>query len=969
MTLRSPDECEWSECVRRSLVAVLSDGEFESIAEHLERCPICQAIAEEGDDREITESLRILDNSRKSMPADLSIPVAKLNTVLSDYEILNEIGRGGMGVVYKARQIELERLVALKVLPGIVSAIRTESITRFRREAALAAQLKHSNIISIYDCGQVDGTFYYAMELIEGRSVADVIRSLRSRTNSHVSSPGAENRGHEPETPIPGLPVDAVADAAFVTRSSQSGPQLTRAYFRFVAERMAEVAEALSYAHAHGVIHRDIKPSNLLLAPDGRIMIADFGLAVRPDVGEAAGRSDTVGTYRYMSPETFDRSRGTLDHRADVYALGATLYEMLTLRPMLTASHDQEILLDILHQDPLPPRRLSRGVPRELDVICMKAAAKSPAERYDSAKALADDLNRWLLDLPIAARRAPVVARAVKFVKRHRVTVATAAVIGFAVTASVVVSANARQAQLGAQRLARDAREQRVERPLFDALCDLDQGRTDAAIRRITALVDAFPRRLEPRLAKASILVQVNRCEEAMEIVRGICKRHPDCRAAIQLSKRLQSPDATEGPEDIDELIASTNRADELFQFAVVEPSPVRAVRILDAALELAPEHIPCITLRCLMLTKVNEPDRMLRDADRIIRHRSDWSLGYGQRALALHALGQWQDARRCFDRAVALDSNQAQWLVGRSEVRVIFGDRVGAIDDASRAIAIDPGLDRAYLARATAKVSAGDVDGAIADFNTIIDAHPKVGLYYYRRSQAYRAAKKFDEELADLRTAASLDPNRIDIFTRSGQTHLELNDFEQAIVSYSQALTIQPDNPQIRFRRGMVYELSGETRQALSDYETLSIIASPVGNYAHIARFLLLRRLGNNAHADAALEAIDAADDAWMGCLRSFLSSASSRDELLACATTRSQRCEANYFIARVEMLDNDIPKAITHLRNCIALNPGGLLEVEFAELLLKQLTRPRPAGRDTAETATPRVQQPVPSTTIQSG
>lgn len=963
MKLDHQSACEWSDAVARSLTSVLPDDEFASIASHLNECSECRVLAEGSENNKIADGLLDLDQSRKSMPDDLSIPVTKLNSVLADYEILNEIGRGGMGVVYRAWQIKLERPVALKVLPGIVSAVRPESAARFRREAALAAQLKHSNIISIYDCGQVDGTFYYAMELIQGRSVADVIKSLRermkndtptSRTSIQVSAETSSGSGDDTENPV-----DAILDNTIAMGSSLSRPLLSKSYFRYVAERIAEVAEALHYAHSNGVIHRDIKPSNLLIAPDGRFMIADFGLAVRPDTVSSMTRHDVVGTYRYMSPESVDKTRGKLDHRADIYALGATIYELLTLRPMLSATQDQEVLLDILNQDPAPPRRLSRNVPRELDLICMKAAAKAPTERYESAKDLADDINRWLLDLPIAAKRPSVLSRLVKFVRRHRIAVATMTTIVLALSIAGYMSNSAYRAKLGAEQLMRDTREQRVERSLFDALCNFKAGRTDAAIHEISALAEAYPNKIGPSLAYATILMQLDRDAEAVKIARDAAKKYPKCRAAQKLIAAMTTDPKNRSGASLMSLHEAapdlTESADALFLQALVESNTEQATGILNIALNRNPNHVPSVALRCLLLNDHREYDSMLRDANRVISFRSDWSFGYGQRATALYALGQWQDARRSFDRAIALDHNQALWLVGRSKVNLVFNDIQDAMNDASRALALDSEFDPAYLARALAHTVAREFDGALTDFGILIDRNPNVGHYYYRRSQAYRRAGLLNEELADLKTAAALDPQRVDIFMQSGESHLILRDYEQAIDSYSRALELQPNNRRVQFRRAMAYELAGRSRQALSDYEELSVVPHPLQDYAHLARFLLLTKLGRTDQAESAIAAIVGANDDWVVCLRRYFEKSMSREELLACAQGRPQHCEANYYIARAELLASKVDAAIVSLRNCIALDSGGILEAELARLLVKDLTRPMGIDQSGSRAAVP--------------
>ena len=240
---------------------------------------------------------------------------------------------------------------------------------------------------------QIDGTLYYAMELVKGRSLSQVVKEIQDTgTVDAVFGETVEKSG-------------TAAGAKPSGDHAGARPQLSRRYFRKVAEWIAQVAEALDDAHACGVLHRDIKPSNLLLATDGRIMIADFGLACPAEGGDDTMTQSLMGTCRYMSPEQVDRSLGPIDQRVDVYALGATMYELLAIKSMLPAAEDGTVLVQVLNQDPPPPRSIVPEIPPELETICLKATAKNREARYDTAKAFADDLRRWTLNLPILARR------------------------------------------------------------------------------------------------------------------------------------------------------------------------------------------------------------------------------------------------------------------------------------------------------------------------------------------------------------------------------------------------------------------------------------------------------------------------------------------------------------------------------------------------------------------------------------
>ena len=353
---------------------------------------------------------------------------------LGDFEIVREIGRGGMGVVFEARQLSLNRRVALKVLAGGLG-LTPHAVQRFHREAEAAAKLHHTNIVPIYATGEQDGTHFYAMELIEGPSLNHVIRQLRqaSRTESAGAGPAPPEPGSGPGAPsgasLTGPYVEGLATSSASAGGSSTQLSSDGHYFDTVARLTAAVADALEHAHRHGVIHRDIKPSNLLLAPEGRLSINDFGLARVLEQPGVTMTGEFVGTPAYMSPEQITAGRTPLDHRTDIYSLGATLYELLTLRPPFAGERRDQVLAQILHKEPVPPRKLNPKVPVDLETICLKALEKDPDRRYPTAKAMADDLHRYLDRFAIAAKRAGPAARLAKLVRRNKLATAALALI------------------------------------------------------------------------------------------------------------------------------------------------------------------------------------------------------------------------------------------------------------------------------------------------------------------------------------------------------------------------------------------------------------------------------------------------------------------------------------------------------------------------------------------------------------
>ena len=315
---------------------------------------------------------------------------ASVRTAVVGYEILAELGRGGMGVVYKARHIELNRLVALKmVLAGV--HVGPRELARFRSEAAAVAALQHPNIVQVYEVGEQDGRPYFALEFVDGGSLAQRLTGA----------------------PLPP---------------------------RWSAQLLEQLARTIHFAHQRGIVHRDLKPANILLASrESRVespepvfglstldsglstpKITDFGLAKQIQTGAALTQSGTVlGTPSYMAPEQALGKNREVGPAADIYALGAILYEMLTGRPPFRAETSLDTMLQVASEEPVPLSRLQPKLPRDLQTICLKCLHKEPWNRYPTAEALADDLNRFLIGEPIQARPVGTPERLVKWARRR----------------------------------------------------------------------------------------------------------------------------------------------------------------------------------------------------------------------------------------------------------------------------------------------------------------------------------------------------------------------------------------------------------------------------------------------------------------------------------------------------------------------------------------------------------------------
>ncbi|MCA9215699.1 MAG: protein kinase [Planctomycetales bacterium] len=477
----------------------LSDGEQPDIEEYARMHPaIADAI------RRVLPAIHALDNSSSS-----ATPLAQQagyapHETLGDFRILREIGRGGMGIVYEAEEQSLGRSVALKVLP-FTAMLDEKQLTRFKNEARAAATLSHRNIVPVYSFGAEGSVHYYSMKYIRGQSMAELIRDLQiakgdtnaaqkriagtlttvnlgsgldalsrsaavrdamqkqdggtvrgNQASTHDERRARESVGHAQGTPAHEA-MSTIADGLQSDTIGAEAPSNSFRFYRNVANLGVQAAQALDHAHCQGVLHRDIKPANIMVDRSMHLWITDFGLARLGDDAGVTMTGDLLGTARYMSPEQILAKRVVIDHRADIYSLGITLYELATLQVAFDGEDRYELWRQISFENPTAPRKLDARLPVELETIILKSIEKNPSDRYQTAAELADDLQRFLDNKPIKAKPPTVIGSAAKWAQRHQTFVwSTMAVmvvlIGILATSTFFITGAYRAAQSQTER-------------------------------------------------------------------------------------------------------------------------------------------------------------------------------------------------------------------------------------------------------------------------------------------------------------------------------------------------------------------------------------------------------------------------------------------------------------------------------------------------------------------------------------
>ena len=769
----------------------------------------------------------------------------EIGSIVGKFRVEVFLGRGGGGDVWRAWDTELKRFVALKFLKGSDE----EELARFRREAQTAAQLNHPNIAAVYEAHER----YIAMQLIEGQTL----------------------QAH-PRTDV-----------------------------RSLAEIVRQAAVAVQAAHERGVIHRDLKPANLMVtgrAEAPHVYVMDFGLAKSTEIGSEISMSGVVmGTPAYMPPEQARGRSKEVGPRSDVYALGATLYELLADRAPFAGPNAFEILRKVVEEEPRSPRHYGPRADADLETIVLKCLEKDPARRYGTARELAEELSRWLEGEPILARPVSGVERMARRVRRHKALAATAVafvvvVAGAGVLLAVQKAASSRKlADEQVQRKRREGWLQKVatlwssilekKRELRQLRVPVAEARRElaSAVSAMDEAVAAFPEephgyyvrgrgrlylgQLEGAEADARLsvskrddfrpgwsLLGMTVVERYLRTILGSSERYDErLLSARPMLREMEEAFARGWPEKREEAesavwgIASTRedqvleRLSRAFQLAFAKEQVTDARRILEEAAGdyNAEEYAHWI----------GNWSRSYREAGVWLDKAVLWAEGYApaylDRAKVRSAFGETKLAIADATMYLKLEGEVAEAYLARSNFREAARDFQGAIDDASAAIRLKPGLEAAWRARASAKRASGDAAGAIADLDRAIDCWPAYAEAHLERGALrWRAGEKAGAR-ADLDRAIEIRPSYAAAYNDRGAMRKLSDDPAGAEADYTKAIELDGKLAAARRNRANLRMATGNGRGALEDWNA-AIDLEPASAANHTNRAVTKESLGD---------------------------------------------------------------------------------------------------------------------------
>ncbi len=736
--------------------------------------------------------------------------------LLGRYPVTGQLGAGGMGQVLAVRDQHLGRLIAAKVIRGCDAP---EVQARFIQEAQITGQLEHPNIVPTYELGMTtEGQIYFTMKRIEGE------------------------------------------DLAALLALSGCGEGKTR--FEYL-QILLKVCDAMSLAHSKGVIHRDLKPANIMVGRFGEVQVMDWGLARlvgQPDTAEAGCTLDlsggqlaqqarqggsaeplktldgmVSGTPCYMPPEQARGEVSKLDRRADVYALGAILYQMLTLELPFRGKNGWEVLQQVTESKLIPPaeRTPQQEIPRELEAVVLKAMASTPAKRYDSVALMKQDIQAYLEGRLLQAADYTAWQVAKKWAARHKPAVLAAAVLLSVIMATIGIIwqlfQTSEQRDL-AQRNERIARSERREANKARKSESARRQEAELANRKmeVTDLVRKAQELKDRRAETGRILKLLTEAEQKLPDHSGLLRLQGELaldQKKWPRAKGLLERALKQDPKDyVTHFLLYRWHAE---QGKVYTPEARKHVweaaqhGTRDSAVGLwglgRRAYVKAMKLFGIEKTKALE--RAEAFCTQALEKRADFVWAIITRGSCYRDLGAWKKALADYDTALRLNPRYASAYLGRGKVHRAMKRYDNALDDFDTTIRLSPRWAKAFLNRGTVHLLIKRYDTALDDLDKAIHLNPRYAAAYWGRGKVHRAMKRYDKALADYGKAIGIDPRYAPAYLGRGRVHRAMKEYDKALADYGKAIGIDPRHAPAYFNRGNLHRMMNRRDEALADY------------------------------------------------------------------------------------------------------------------------------------------------------
>jgi len=789
--------------------------------------------------------------------SDYSEPVAGhdlIGQTLGDFEILSLIGAGGMGAVFLARQISLDREVALKVISD-VSRARGKSLERFKREAKVLAKISHPNIVPVYEVGEHGPYSYFVMEHVQGVSLDKILAGIR---NAPSGEKACDVMRKCLETKA------GFSENGITNPEGQHGAEIDTDYIVTISKLIISIASALDYAHEKGILHRDVKPSNIIIASDGIAKLVDFGLAKSETQQTVTVTGEFFGTPSYVSPEQI-RKPETVDCRSDVYSLAATYYECLTLHAPFEGNTVNETLTQVISKEVIPPKKHCPRLSIDFNTILLHALEKAPDDRYQTACDFSIDIQNVLNFKPITAKRPSITQRTYRMLRRNPLKITVVSITIITVLLAYFVLSQSRNLSKFEEQL--QSRKQIVKESPGSALAHYSLGNAylgspyhEKAIAEFKSAIKLKPNYAEAYRGLGMAYNKSKNYEASIEAYKEAIKIKPDFNDAyyglgatyFDAKKYNEAAEAfkyvvEKQPDDIDaiealglanERLGRYSEASENYKQSIIINPPKKyktlgftytmsgnyeeAIDSCKKALELDPNNAKLYSNLGFAYTLSGRYEDAIKSCLQAISIDSESADAYYWLGYAYNDMGNYEEAIETYQKVLKIDSQYADAYCGLGNIYAVLNEYEDAISFYNKALKIEPNPndDITYNQLGNAYLKLERNTEAIDSFRNSIRINNNWKVPYQNLGNTYLNLGKYEEAIKCYKQAIAIDPNFAVAYGELGHACLELDRYVEAVTAYKQAIVIDPNCARAHYGIGTCYSALGQSEKAMIAYE-----------------------------------------------------------------------------------------------------------------------------------------------------